>query len=202
MPKVGKARQEKTLQNRLPDAFGVLQAAQELALSAFQEMGLLDDVAARQIAAENRAALFELIVGQAARIAAESPVKRFFDALESLQERGMIYFAPRTKTVDFFPPEDAELVGYFEPGNNSVIYLRTDVCLAQAKSFWRSLDQNLDIMPDALRRQIGQIPGLLSEQDQRQTEILIYCAGSNKRVLVVDARKLEEMFGVTLFPTT
>jgi hypothetical protein len=146
-----KARQEKALQNRLPDAFGLLQASQALALSVFQEMGLLDGGTARQLAEENRAALLDLIVGQAERIAAESPVRKLFEALGSLQERSRIYFAPRTKTIEFFPPEDAELVGYFEPGNTSVIYLRTEeVCLAQAKSFWRALDQNLDIMPRML----------------------------------------------------
>jgi hypothetical protein len=41
-----KAREEKSLQNRLPDAFGILQAAQELALRAFQELGLLDEATA------------------------------------------------------------------------------------------------------------------------------------------------------------
>jgi len=193
-----KAREEKSLQNRLPDAFGVLQAAQELALRAFQEMGLLDEATAKQIAEENRVALLDLILGQAERIAAESPVRKLFEALGSLLERGKVYLAPRTKTVEFFAPDNAESIGYFEPGNRSVIYLRTEVCLAQAKLFWRSLDQNLDIMPDALRRQLGQIPSLLSEKDERQTEVVKYCAGVNHRVLVVDVRKLEELYGVTL----
>jgi hypothetical protein len=32
-----------------------------------------------------------------------------------------------------------------------------------------------------------------------QTEMLKYCAGGNKRVLVVNTRKVEEFYGVTLF---
>jgi hypothetical protein len=193
-----KARQENSLQNRLPDAFGILQAAQELALRAFQELGLLDDATAKQLAEENRLALLDVIVGQAERIAAESPVQKLFEALGSLLERDKVYLAPRTKTVEFFPPDAAELIGYFEPGDKSVIYLRTDICLAQAKLFWRGLDQNLDIMPDALRRQVGQIPNLLSEKDPRQAEVVKYCAGINHRVLVVDVRKVQEFYGVTL----
>jgi DNA primase catalytic core len=191
------ARAEKSLQNRLPDAFGILHAAQELALRVFHELGLLDEATAKQIAEENRVALLDLIVGQAERIAAESPVQKLFEALGSLLERGKVYLAPRTKMVEFFPPDDAELIGYFEPLDKSVIYLRTDICLAQAKQFWRGLDQNLDIMPDALRRQVGQIPNLLAEKDPRQTEILKYCLGVNQRVLVVDARKVQEFYGVT-----
>jgi len=193
-----KAREEKALQNRLPDAFGVLQASQELALRAFQDMGLLDEATAREIAEENRLALLDLILGQAERIAAESPVRKLFEALGSLLERGKVYLAPRTKTVEFFPPDNAELIGYFDVGNKSTIYLRTDICLAQAKLFWRGLDQNLDIMPDALRRQVGQIPNLLSEKDQRQTEIIKFCLGANQRVLMVDVSKVQELYGVTL----
>lgn len=193
-----KARQEKSLQNRLPDAFGILHAAQELALRVFQELRLLDSSEAAQLAEENRLALLDLILGQAERIAAESPVRKFFEALGSLLERGKVYLAPRTKMVEFFPPDDAELIGYFEPGDKSLIYLRTDICLAQAKQFWRGLDQNLDIMPDALRRQVGQIPDLLREKDARQMEVLKYCLGVNQRVLVADARKVQELFGVTL----
>lgn len=193
-----KARAEKSLQNRLPDAFGILQAAQELALCAFQELGLLDGATAAEIAEENRLALLEVIVGQAERIAAESPVRKLFEALGSLLERSKVYLAPRTKTIDFFPPDGAEQIGYFDVGNRSVIYLRTDICLAQAKLFWRGLDQNLDIMPDALRRQVGQIPNLLSEKDMRQTEVVKYCAGVNHRVLVVDVHKVQELYGVTL----
>ncbi|MBK8824695.1 MAG: hypothetical protein IPN58_19420 [Anaerolineales bacterium] len=79
-----------------------------------------------------------------------------------------------------------------------MIYLRTDICLAQAKLFWRGLDQNLDIMPDALRRQVDQIPSLLCEKDQRQTEIIKFCMDVNQRVLVVDVRKVQELYGVTL----
>jgi hypothetical protein len=193
-----KARAEKSLQNRLPDAFGILQAAQELALHAFQEMGLLDAATTKELAEENRLALLEVIVGQAERIAAESPVRKLFEALGSLLERGKVYLAPRTKTIDFFPPDNAELIGYFDTTSKSTIYLRTDICLAQAKLFWRGLDQNLDIMPDALRRQMGQIPSLLSEKDQRQTEIIKFCMGVNQRVLVVDVRKVQELYGVTL----
>ncbi len=113
-------------------------------------------------------------------------------------ERGKVYLAPRTKSIEFFPPDNAELIGYFDTASKSTIYLRTDICLAQAKLFWRGLDQNLDIMPDALRRQVGQIPSLLSEKDERQAEVVKYCAGVNHRVLVVDVRKVEEFYGVTL----
>ena len=159
---------------------------------------MLDEATAAELAEENRLALLEVIVGQAERIAAESPVRKLFEALGSLLERGKVYLAPRTKTINFIPPDGAEQIGYYDVGNKSTIYLRTDICLAQAKLFWRGLDQNLDIMPDALRRQVGQIPNLLSEKDPRQTEVVKYCAGVNHRVLVVDVYKVQEFYGVTL----
>lgn len=193
------ARREKQLQNRLPDAFGVLQAAQELALNAFAELGLLSAVEVSRLVAENRVALLELVIGQAERVAAESPVRKLFEALGSLLERRKAYLAPRTKSIiSYEPPLYAEQIGYFEPGNAALIYLRTEICLAQAKAFWRTLDENLDILPDALRRQLSQVPGLLAEKDARQTEVPKYCGSSNQRVLVVDARKVFDLYAVTL----
>ncbi|MCJ7432356.1 MAG: hypothetical protein MUO77_02590 [Anaerolineales bacterium] len=77
-------------------------------------------------------------------------------------------------------------------------WLQEDYLSEPSKLFWRGLDQNLDVMPDALRRQVGQIPNLLSEKDPRQAKVVKYCAGINHRVLVVDVRKVQEFYGVTL----
>jgi hypothetical protein len=61
-----------------------------------------------------------------------------------------------------------------------VIYLRTETSLAHAKEFWRGLDENLDIMPDALRRQLRQVDGLLAQVGERQVEASRSVAGSSK----------------------
>lgn len=192
------ARQAGSLQNRLPDAYAVLSASQELALGCFCELGFISDQETKRLMQKNNAALLEIIQSQAEQVAAESPVRKFFIALTSLLEQKKIYLAPRTQAVEFFPPANADLVGYFEPGEKqSVIYLRTEACLAKAKEFWRGLDENLDMMPDALRRQLSQIPGLLSMTENRQVEVSKYCGGSNQRVLIVDIHRVQELYGVS-----
>lgn len=192
------ARNSGGLQNRLPDAYGVLSAAQEVALRCFQDLGLLSPAEAGQQAEENNAALLDIIRAQAEQVAAESPVRKFFTALSALLEQRKVYLAPRTQAVEFQPPVAAELVGYFEPGNAQVVYLRTEACLIYAKQFWRGLDENLDIMPDALRRQLSQMPGILARVGERQVEVTKFCAGANQRILEVDARAVEQMYGVSL----
>ena len=192
------ARQAGGLQNRLPDAYGVLSAAQEVALGCFRDLGLITAAEADKLADENNAALLEIIRSQAEQVAAESPVRKFFTAISALIEQRKVYLAPRTQVVEHRPPPNAELVGYYEPDDEHVIYLRTEVCLARAKEFWRGLDENLDIMPDALRRQLSQVNGILIRVGERQVEVTKFCAGANQRVLEVDPRVVEHLYGVSL----
>ncbi|MGC1379305.1 MAG: CHC2 zinc finger domain-containing protein [Anaerolineales bacterium] len=191
-------RQAGGLQNRLPDAYGVLSAAQEVALRCFQGLGLVSPAEADKLIEENNAALLEIIRSQAEQVAAESPVRKFFTALTALLEQRKVYLAPRTKLVEYESPVYAELVGYYEPGDGKVVYLRTEACLARAKEFWRGLDENLDIMPDALRRQLSQVPGILIRVGERQVEVTKFCAGANQRILEVDTRVVEQLYGVSL----
>jgi len=100
--------------------------------------------------------------------------------------------------VEFELPFNASLIGYYEPGDDRVVYLRTEASLVYAKSFWRGLDENLDIMPDALRRQLSQTPGLLTSVGERQVEITKFCAGTNQRVLEVDSAVVDNLYAVSL----
>lgn len=193
-----KARQAGGLQNRLPDAYGVLSASSEVALRCFQDLGLISPEEAGRLAEENNAAILEIIRSQAEQVAAESPVRKFFMGLSALLEQGKIYLAPRTRSVEYEPPFNASLIGYYEPGDDKVVYLRTEASLVYAKSFWRGLDENLDIMPDALRRQLSQTPGLLTSVGERQVEITKFCAGTNQRVLEVDSAVVDNLYAVSL----
>ena len=194
-----RARQDGNLQNRLPDAYAVLSASQELAIRCFQDMELVSWKEGDRLIEENNEALLGLIQNQAEQVAAESPVRKFFTAIESLLEDKKVYLAPRTQSDNFQPPFNADQIGYFEPGTEQkVVYLRTEISLARAKEFWRMLDENLDIMPDALRRQLRQIPGLLAQVGERQVEASKFCEGTNRRVLVVDLGQVERLYGISL----
>lgn len=186
------------LQNRLPDAYAVLSAGQEVALRCFRNLGLVSAEEAVQLVEENNQALLEIIHTQAEQVAAESPVRKFFTAIAGLLEQRKAYLAPRTREIELIPPYTADLVGYFEPGDDRVVYLRTEACLSKAKEFWRGLDENLDIMPDALRRQLSQVPGVLGRMGERQVEVTKFCAGTNQRVLEVDTGQVEQLYGVAL----
>jgi hypothetical protein len=191
-------RQSGSLQNRLPDAYGVLSAAHSVALRCFEELNFITSADAERMIAENNAAILKIIQNQAEQVAAESPVRKFFIAISNLLEQKKVYLAPRTRSIDFFPPQNADLIGYHEPGSTQKVYLRTETCLAQAKEFWRALDQNLDILPDALRRQMRQTPDLLASVGERQVEVTKFCNGSNQKVLEVSCAKVEELYGVSV----
>ena len=148
---------------------------------------------------ENNLALLSLIQNQAEQVAAESPVRKFFTAISNLLVERKVYLAPRTQGEEYQPPIHADQIGYYDLGTEQkVIYLRTETSLAQAKEFWRGLDENLDIMPDALRRQLRQVDGLLAQVGERQVEVSKFCNRSNQRVLMVDLRRVEQLYGISL----
>jgi hypothetical protein len=192
-------RQAGNLQNRLPDAYAVLAASQELALRCFEDMQLITWKDADDLIKENNTAILTIIQNQAEQVAAESPVRKYFTAIASLLVERKVYLAPRTQDEEYQPPFNAVQIGYYDPGvDQKIIYLRTETSLARAKEFWRELDENLDIMPDALRRQLRQLEGLLVQVGERQVEASKLCAGVRQRVLVVDIRKVEQVYGVSL----
>jgi hypothetical protein len=193
------ARQAGNLQNRLPDAYAVLSASRQLALRCFEDLQLISFADVDRLIQENNVALLAIIQSQAEQVAAESPVRKFFIAIASLLEQRKVYLAPRTQDEEYQHPSNAELIGYYEPlVEQRIIYLRTEPSLRQAKEFWRGLDENLDIMPDALRRQLSQIPDLLARVGDRQATVSKFCAGVNQRVLEVNLREVERLYDVSL----
>lgn len=195
------ARQaDSNLQNRLPDYYGLLDAAQQLALTAFVEMGVLGVAEALEITNANAAALLGVVRHQAEKIAAESPVRKFFEALDNLLERNKVYLAPRTKDLEFTPPFGAELVGYFEPSDPKVIYLNDDTCLAQVRAYWTALGEHFDTSKDALRRQFAQITGLLDRKGPGASiPVNLRAGGGRHWLLVFNLAKIRSLYGFTLF---
>ena len=194
------ARARDGMQNRLPDYFALLDASQQLALSAFQDMGLLSAHDAATIAHENSQAILDIIAHQAEKIAAESPVRKLFEALDNLLERGKVYLAPRTqRVISFTPPSQADKIGWFEPGDKSVVYINDATCLEHARGFWASLGEHFDTTTDALRRQMSQVPNLLHETGGgKNIPVAKWVEGKTRRVLAIDAQTVLQLYGITL----
>ena len=174
-------RERGQMQNRLPDYFVVLDAAQKLALMAFFELGVLAKEEAKILSEEMSDALARVVEMQAEKIAKESPVRKFFEALGSLLTRQKVYFAPRTKEFQHRPIPKAEMIGWHNP-DEQVVYLDDGACLEYVRNYWAGQGQYFDTTTDALRRQMGQVPGLLFERGKGITPCVmlqasIICAG-------------------------
>jgi hypothetical protein len=191
-------RGRQSVQNRLPDYFATLDAGAQLALGAFYEMDILAAHDAAALADEIGRALLEVVTSQAEKIAAESPVRKFFEALNSLLERRKAYLAPRTNSYVFSPEPQSELVGWHDPGEDC-LYLDDGACLEHVRHYWAALGENFDSTTDALRRQINQIPGLLAERGEgRNLPVSKWIAGKTRRALAVDRSVVTKLYGVTL----
>lgn len=191
-------RERYNLQNRLPDYFATLDTAQRIALSAFVEMGALSPSEADERSQQMRAALCHGVVSQDEKINAESPVRKFFEALNSLLEHRKVYIAPRTKEYVYEPPHGAELIGWTNP-NEYQLYLDDSICLAQARLYWAAQGEHFDLTIDALRRQISQVPGLLAERGEGYNlSVSKWLAGKNRRALSISKRGVQELYGFDL----
>lgn len=191
-------RGTRKVQNRLPDYFATLDAAQQLALGAFLEMGVISAHEAGELVERVSIALADVVASQAEKISAESPVRKFFEALDNLLQRRKVYLAPRTQRFAYVPPVRAELIGWAEPDEEK-IYLNDATCLAQAREYWAALGENFDTTTDALRRQISQVPGLLAERGKGYNiTVSKYLGGRTRRALCIDKAVVRELYGISL----
>ena len=191
-------RERSEMQNRLPDYFVVLDAAQKLALTAFCEMGILGKEEEKMLSEKISEALANVVAMQVEKIAKESPVRKFFEALESLLTRHKVYLASRTKDFRHIQPPHAEKIGWHNPDENSV-YLDDGACLELVRNYWAGQGEYFDTTTDALRRQMGQLPDLLTERGEGYNFLVSkWIAGKTRRVLAIDLERVQELYGVTL----
>jgi DNA primase len=187
------------LPNRLPDYYALLDAAQQTALTAFYEMGILTLPEALEILQANGKALLEVVSKQSARIAAESPVRKFFEALDNLLERQKVYLAPRAAEIKFSPPFGADLIGYYDPEPEAPVYLNDATCLQHVRAYWSDLGENFDTTQDALRRQFVQVSGLLEKvANDGKVAVLTRTREGQKRLLHFSLAKIYSLYGISL----
>lgn len=187
------------LPNRLPDYFALLDAAQQTALTAFYEMGVISLPEALEVIEGNAKALLKVVSNQGARVAAESPVRKFFEALDNLLERQKVYLAPRSAEIAFTPPYGADLIGYYDPEPNAPVYLNDATCLQHVRAYWSELGENFDTTQDALRRQFVQVSGLLEKiAHDGKVAVLTRIREGRKRLLVFNLAKIYRLYGISL----
>jgi hypothetical protein len=182
-------------QSRLTDYYGLLVTAIQLALTYAADAGVLTQDDVETLGEVYRLQLIDLLRSQSERVASESPVVKFFEALEDLLAQKKVYFAPRL-SVDYTPPYQADLIGWCDDEH---IYLLTNTALALVKGYWEALDERFDTLADALRRELFH-RGYVAERASGQYEKKAYINREigNKRVLVLDPQALREKAGIVL----
>lgn len=148
------------------------------------------------------AALVDLLSRQSERVGQQSPVKKFIEALADLLAQGKCYLAPRVGEEQTPPGPGAVLVGWYED-SPPLVYLLTNACLQLARDYWQKVGEPMDILPDALRRELDQGHLIARKDDKgKQYECKLWMgkAYGNRRALVIDSDKAEELTGVSLWP--
>lgn len=191
-------------QSRLMDYYAVLmtaaKAAMRFALNAKAVSQAEHDKAVKE---EWPAALVELLRLQSERVANQSPVIKFCQALADLLAQGEVYLVPRLGVEPSPPKPSSKLIGWYDE-KPPLIFLLTNSCLDVAREYWQSVGEPFDIMPDALRGELHQA-GLVPQRDEGQFEKSTYTGppgGTKKtrRSLWFDTDKAEALTGLRLWP--
>lgn len=176
--------------DRQPDYFGILDAAQHLALKAWSDLGALDPSEAGRLAEANRATLLQVVQGQAGRIAEQSPANMFLRAIDSLLDQRHCYLAPRRTMLSWSPPDKAERIGWFDPADRGAIWLHSENSLAVARTYWDRLGINFDVSRDSLKRLMAQSGLLRNMGDDKRIEMSIWTGHRTERALEIDIAKV------------
>lgn len=189
-------------QDRLADYYAALRLGLHWALLFGESIGAIDEA----LDLENGYAidLLTLLESQSVRVAEQSPVVKFFAALDDLLAGGQVAILPRMQKnavgeeAPTEAPHGTALIGWKLPSEKRV-WLLTAPALIAVKEYWSGLDERFDTLIDALRREMWQ-HGYIPERDDRQIELTkwINKHEGNKRVLIVDAEKVLKDFGVDL----
>ncbi len=193
-------------QSRLMDYFAVLMGGARMGARFAMRVGAISESEFELCTRELwPAALVELLRKQSERVADQSPVRRFAEALADLLATSRAYLLPRVirgvETQAGPPQPGAVLCGWYDP-KPAKVFLLTNVCLQLVRDFCQRTGEPLDILPDALRNEFNQV-GAIAEKDAGRLEKSVYVAGQaspTTRTLVLDATKLAQSTGVFLYP--
>ncbi len=180
-------------QSRLVDYYGLLTETLRLLLAYAQEYGAIEQGEADNFLVAYQVKLVELLKSQGDRVASQSPVLKFWQALSDLLAQKKVYLAPK-KERDFVPPDRADLIGWYDRDR---VYLLTNTALARTKNYWESLDERFDTLADALRRELWQ-QGYVSKREGANYERNTYINKTvgRTRSLWIDCNVLFKKMGI------
>lgn len=187
-------------QDRLSDYYAVLVSGGRLALDWMLEIGAIDETEHDSRATIFEMSLCELLSAQSERISAQSPVLKFFQAMEDLASQDKIILADRSND-QWSTPSWCTLAGWRHTTDDgkAQVWLLSAPVMALAKEYWAGLDERFDTLLDALRREMWQF-GYLAARDDKQIEPSMYINKQfgTRRVLVIDADLVKERLGIEL----
>jgi len=181
-------------QGRLSDYYAVLINAARQAFAYARDRGALDTTQEAVWLEQSKTTLLALLSEQGKRVSAESPVAKFWTAMQDLVAQDDIVFHARKFPVPV--PEHKTLGGWYDDEH---IYLLTNTVLSAVKRYWSDLGESLDVLSDAFRRMLSQ-QGYVARRAEGQMERKTYINTEVGRVrtLWLDRAAVSQRAGFTV----
>jgi hypothetical protein len=196
----GRAKLPSAQQGRLVDYYAVLFTGARNVLRFALEVNAINRARFDELTESISQALLDLLIAQADRVASQSPIIRTFEALHDLITQGKALLL-RRRGMKSEVPERVTLAGWHDE-SETVLYLKTQVCLQLARDYWSRSNVNFDISADSFRRDMANT-GLLAKRGEGAYECSIYLGKDFGRdwTLVVDANKLMDFTSFAFHPS-
>lgn len=196
-------KQFPSTQSRLMDYYAVLLIGARTGLRFALRSGAITQHQHDAMAKDQfPAALVDLLSRQSERVGQQSPVKKFIEGLADLLAQGKCYLAARVGEDTTPPAPGSVLVGWYDD-KPPLVYLLTNACLQMVREYWQRVGEPMDILPDALRRELDQGHLIARKDDKgKQYECKLWMGKDygNRRSLVIDSDKAESLTGLSLWP--
>jgi DNA primase catalytic core len=196
---------------RLCDYFSILHASSVIAMRWMRSSGAISSERMETLITLNKIALLEVLEKQEQNLKRQSPVCKFFRALDELLTQGRVVFAPKGNH-EFAQPYNTVLIGWRgenkQPNHSEFslpakgtawVWLLVSPALREVKNYQAGLDEPMNTLKDALVRELQQ-GGYVARRDGHNIGMKLSKSydGYDDRVMVLDAVKVMRDFGINL----
>lgn len=184
-------------QARLLDSYAALMTGTQMALTFAVDGRAVSNAQSETHLAAIKGALTSVMQQHSRSVASHSPLRRMFEALDTLLTQGRVCLAPRGSDT-FVPPDHCTLIGWYEPVDH-VVYLMVTACIQVTRQFYQQAGQSFDTNNHGIVREADQT-GMIRKSSEGANVYKGWMGDSNRSVLALDVSRAMDRFDVMLYP--
>ncbi|MCX7950148.1 MAG: hypothetical protein N2509_08565, partial [Treponemataceae bacterium] len=183
---------------RIPETMATLFIGLATGLAYAQEIGALTESQTQEWKERGWAALWDMAIGQSARIERERPTLIFLEVLSTLVAQGKARLYPKDSDKEFIPEPGTDLVGWYD---EDFIYLLPEAAYHAVARFLREEGRHFPVKERALWKYLFEEGYLLRNEGDPHYTRRIRRGDTLHRVIQIIRSAAAEYFPATSMPS-